>query len=539
MLVFWNQIRRIDLALSEFTVYEIRTTGSNNNGGGFVWFPIRTSAYKFTLSASGTNEYYLELAAGGDPSIAACNSLYLDGWFNLATKGTAGSLTAGQWDYTDNDTLGYNTPYVRLADDSDPDTKGLNFVAIGKGGGVDYSQQAASQASFTNLSTDVAGTQLTDADAGGLFTALMVGNIIYIRSGTGFSVGWYEIVTFIDANNVTIDRSAGSSATAGSGEVGGARALQDDPFFENGVVAGNSVFFEGPGTFTSVSSMSVARDGTPTKYIKIAGYNTTRGDAPTGTNRPLIAAGANIFLFDDYYEFKHLRLTGTGTVLIRADAGGYFENIYANNSSVSSNRPAIIASGSLGSTVVDCEAESVNGRGIATTNGTNILNCIVHDSVTGIDCTNTGTAVVGCLVYDCDRGINANQRAIAIINTTIDNCVNEGIWVSTGGTTFTIRYNILSNCGTAILLTTAKDSIDVDWNNFYNNTTDYTVDTMKIGENNSSLNPEYVGSPDFETSSNMTIAITYKDGTNSSSFKMGAIQTEAAGNGETSYGSVT
>ena len=56
------------------------------------------------------------------------NNVYING--ANATEGTAGSLTAGQWDYADNDTLGYSTIYVRLSDGTDPDSKTNGYVAF-------------------------------------------------------------------------------------------------------------------------------------------------------------------------------------------------------------------------------------------------------------------------------------------------------------------------------------------------------------------------------------------------------------------------
>jgi len=96
---------------------------------------IRSAGYKWTLSGSGTSEYYLEASGGGDPSLEDPDNVQEDG--TNMTEGTAGALTAGQWDWGDNDTLGFNTVYVRLTDSVDPDTKAANYVtytAIPKAG---------------------------------------------------------------------------------------------------------------------------------------------------------------------------------------------------------------------------------------------------------------------------------------------------------------------------------------------------------------------------------------------------------------------
>lgn len=82
--------------------------------------------FKWTASGSGTNEYYCELFGGGNPSLTEPSTLYEDK--AVATNGTAGSLSAGEWDYADNDSLGYSTIYIRLTDGTDPDTKAVGFV---------------------------------------------------------------------------------------------------------------------------------------------------------------------------------------------------------------------------------------------------------------------------------------------------------------------------------------------------------------------------------------------------------------------------
>lgn len=87
-----------------------------------------SSTYKWTASDSGTNEYYMELAAGGDPSIDTQPDFILKDGINI-TKSTAGALSNHEWDYGDNDTLGYDTIY--FADRTgDPDTSGVELHSI-------------------------------------------------------------------------------------------------------------------------------------------------------------------------------------------------------------------------------------------------------------------------------------------------------------------------------------------------------------------------------------------------------------------------
>lgn len=91
-----------------------------------------SSAFAWTASGSGTNEYYVRLAAGTDPSLATTITGVFEDDTRM-TSGTVGSLSASEWAYDDNDSLGYNTVYVRLAGGEDPDTKGQGWVEYALG----------------------------------------------------------------------------------------------------------------------------------------------------------------------------------------------------------------------------------------------------------------------------------------------------------------------------------------------------------------------------------------------------------------------
>lgn len=91
---------------------------------------VKSGTYQWTLSGSGTSEYYLELSGGGDPGLALTLILLENGIEIPRNIGGVGSLSAGEWDYGDNDTLGFNTFYVRLTDSTDPDIKADGYVQI-------------------------------------------------------------------------------------------------------------------------------------------------------------------------------------------------------------------------------------------------------------------------------------------------------------------------------------------------------------------------------------------------------------------------
>jgi len=84
--------------------------------------------YEWTLSGSGTGEYYVTLPGGGNPDLNQPGSV--TGSKIADTEETPGSLSAGTWGWGDNDSLGFSTLYVRLDDDSDPDTLADDGLAI-------------------------------------------------------------------------------------------------------------------------------------------------------------------------------------------------------------------------------------------------------------------------------------------------------------------------------------------------------------------------------------------------------------------------
>ena len=90
---------------------------------------IRSASYQWTLSGSGTSEYYLEASGGGNPNINEPDDVAEND--ALMTEAAVGTLAAGEWDWGNNDTLGFNTVYVRLSDSTDPDGKAADYVEAG------------------------------------------------------------------------------------------------------------------------------------------------------------------------------------------------------------------------------------------------------------------------------------------------------------------------------------------------------------------------------------------------------------------------
>ena len=424
------------MAISVGTIWEVRTTGSQTNGAGFHWYPITNSTLKWTLSGSGSNEYFCELVGGGDPGLTEPSCCCLGNDFILAVNGVVGSLAEGEWDWGDNDSLGYSTVYAKTEGGVDPDTwvsSGYaSYIAVGYNGGYDYSQQAAAQLSLTNIASDGAGTTITSATGG--FTALMVGNLMYIGGGTGFTAGWYEIVSYISTNSITIDRSAGSSKTGGTGKVGGAFSFGGslDSTFVGTARYNNSIYIKG-GDYTLGVTINSNTASPNDGFVSHIGYNLVRGDNPTGDDRPLINCGASYSYGthddDTYHMFQNIRFTGSSENVVKVGGNCVFYNCKSNNTSITDGNAFYVGASVV---MVGCEAHADGNTddavGILAIGEDNcITDCFVQ-AYCGLDLAYT-TFIKGCIISQCAHGVylRTTNYSTTLLNTNVYGCTIAGV----------------------------------------------------------------------------------------------------------------
>lgn len=110
------------------TTDETTTVGDYNDPDNWEPYSLVNSTYRWLAAGSDTGAYYLDLSGGGDPGLSSPGNVQENG-ANM-TAGTLGALASGEWAYGDDDTLGYSTIYVQLADDADPDSKATNYVTM-------------------------------------------------------------------------------------------------------------------------------------------------------------------------------------------------------------------------------------------------------------------------------------------------------------------------------------------------------------------------------------------------------------------------
>lgn len=153
------------------------------------------------------------------------------------------------------------------------------------GTSVDYSQFQRHQFEFT-VSATVSTSTLTRT-AGDLFTSAMVGNVIHITAGTGFTAGFYEIITFNSSTEIVVDRACATlGSTGGAAYVGGAFKFSQQAAFDTsfwttalpaGVSMGNTIWLRKGTHYLNLNDISlVNKAGTAYASYNMVGYKSKR-----------------------------------------------------------------------------------------------------------------------------------------------------------------------------------------------------------------------------------------------------------------------
>lgn len=266
------------------------------------------------------------------------------------------------------------------------------------------------------------------------------------------------------------------------------------------------IYYVAGGTYTLTSDFLTILDGTAVAPIKIIGVNSGTTNEPpvaadwaTGDNRPLITDTTNAytFTFNNYWEIRNIRITGSDIDGIRADTGSLIENCKVSNDSVA-ERAAISSGGQA--KIVNCEAICTNGNAIgAGANNTVVEFCYLHDSKTGINCNGTDNFFIAFNIIDTvsSYGVNTGNSALHLVitNNTIYSGTAKGvgtigIYAGTTCTNYTVTHNIITDFETGVSFgDTSSNSGYFNYNDYYDNTTD-RVNTP-TGNNDVDVNPEF------------------------------------------------
>lgn len=381
------------------------------------------------------------------------------------------------------------------------DSNGGGFDPTSGTPGTNYAQQDSPQVTYTDIVID-ATTNTKCTSAGTPFTSAHVGNVINVTSGTGFTVQRVQILS-VTAAVATCDKSLGTlSSTGGNGKLGG--GLLTIATALSAGIAGNT-FNVKNGTFTFTSAQNFATNGTYTNATNtMSGYNSAWGDAPTGTNRPLITTATN--------STRLFNIQGSGsnplTMVI-------FRNIrFSNTAGTRANGLWATTGGGCTLKLINCLldgfSQGINGDDGSSTWGFNlfldtteiknctgvgvinswdlsnqsawgyITNCYIHDNGShGFQVNSSGSSLTVCdTIFARNAGTGfLSNKAYSVYNCNFDSNGADGIATTVSSGTTSYQYNgqnniFWNNTGYGIdFLTTAVDSSFWRNNAYGSNTT--------------------------------------------------------------------
>lgn len=370
--------------------------------------------------------------------------------------------------------------------------------------GVNYANQPNAQYNFTNLASSNATTNpCVVSSASHNFVTADEGNFLHITAaGSNFTTGWYEIVS-TSGNNATLDKACGTNASASSGTfyVGGALPTVDDATLEALLAAGDNVYFKGgagPITYTVSGTVSLSVNGTGLLPIRFIGYSGSPGDSPTGTTRPIIDAGANVFTFGNNYISDSLYWTGTATSVLTCGTGtNRTINSKFVNTSATANRIGLNCGGTC--TIEACEFVSIRGVGISipSTSATFISDSYFHDSNTGIS---IGSTSSGVMIINSISESNvtsavtlSNPQLVSIYGCTFYGAEAKlGVGITTGATAagLVVLNSIIAGFTTGVSYGATNSAATDLYNLYYNNTANASNWVLGTGAQ-TTVNPSF------------------------------------------------
>lgn len=338
------------------------------------------------------------------------------------------------------------------------DANGGAFVAGASG--TDYSQQDAAQYSGTDLAVDgTTNTKVTSASHN--FVATDVGNILRVTSGTGWTAGFYQIVS-VASNAATLDRSpAATSTTGGSYCVGGAFASPGQAGAAK--IQGNDVFIKA-GTYTLGSSSANVSGGivsdttggvASSNHSWWVGYSTNRTRNNTD-EKPLIQVPASSVTSVTVMEaaninvvFYNLQVDGaskTGIVGFGISTGANFGGARMIRCKAT-NCPTGFSVAALTSVsqLISCEATGFSAAGFNGSGPAFYHACEAHDG-TAVGFVTEQSVHHGCVSYN-NSGASSDGFSTTGINGSYVGCQarsngRSGFFFNTSSS----RSHVVANC---------------------------------------------------------------------------------------------
>lgn len=368
------------MAIPATLIHEVRTTGNDANGGGFdpananfatdgtvdtntgnTASPVFSSAsYNFVTGDIGA---WLFIKSG-------TNSI--PGWYQIASVGSnKATLTA---------TIGSAFEMVANLPYRANTAAGIATVGTPTGltWGIDYSQQASAQIAYTDMVIGSAGAgQMTFTSAGNPVGKNIIGNVLNVTGGTGFTV---QRVVVSSTSGTTATVVATGSNTLGTAASTGGTANLGGAWLSLGAVGAFNLTGHAIAIKYNASAFSVTSSGTnsagacyqtpASSAMTLFGYDTNRSITNTDANRPTFeASGISTFT-----------LISTGT----SSSSNRFYNLIADGNALSASK----------------------GFAFQSTGRNHAYNCKAIDCTTGFD---SGAYLFHCYTDGCTTGFTSQK----------------------------------------------------------------------------------------------------------------------------------
>lgn len=225
------------------------------------------------------------------------------------------------------------------------------------------------------------------------------------------------------------------------------------------------------------------------------------GTPAVGDNRPLIAAGAYEFTFYGYHFFRNIRVTTAAAFGFEASIRVTYENCKVTQTSTgrgfSSTSEALL---------INCEIDNAAGWGAYLGSSSHIVGCLFTNSLYG---GYISTGSISFSIFDtCTVGAILGYNINILNNSFFGDKENQdsamiGIW-GVNQPAQAIINNIFNDLDIGISYSTSVRNVYLDYNNFYENTTDINKATILKGSNTTTVDPEFTDtdSVDFSLGSN-------------------------------------
>lgn len=319
--------------------------------------------------------------------------------------------------------------------------------------GTDFSQQNAAQFSGTDL---VAVTGTTVSSVSHSFVATDVGNCIHVTAGTGFTPGFYNIVS-VAAGVATLGATVGTmGSTGGTWAEGG--AITSPVTVAANITLGNTIWVKADGAYTVTASIIFSVNNNGFNPCRTIGYTTVRGDngQATWTTATNSVDLIQPWTTDNITHFSFYNLILTSTAGTPGD--GYHTtsrqtfNLLFSNCVFSGFKLAIEAGNIFTLVLVNVEIKNSTGLGVSTAE-MYCYGCYIHDNGGGgvlLTLETAGGAWQNLFVYsivanNTGNGIEStnsiageNGRGFATLSSAVYKNTGDGIRINStaGGVPF-------------------------------------------------------------------------------------------------------